>query len=543
MGLSPGVYYLIVQDTSNGYSTNAPSFPPQDLSVSYSFSLSLDFGQQPNHAPVANADSFTTSFNTVLTRTAATGVLANDSDQDGNSLTVSSLTNPSHGTLQLFTDGSFTYTPFSNYSGSDSFTYFAFDGIANSTSAATVSLTVNGSTNNFFSGTPGPDVMDQGIAAGIQVLDGLAGNDTYIVDNAGDVVIEGSGPNSGTDTIASLAASYTLPANVETLVLAGSGNISGTGNGLNNLMIGNDGANTLNGVDGNDALAGAGGNDSLIGGLGDDFLDGGAGNDTMDGGAGNDFYVVDSFGDLILPEGTGPGSGTDVVASAVSFVLGAGLEVLVMAPSAFNGTGNALDNTIFANDAPNILLGGGGVDVLAGGGGNDIIDGGLGNDVLMGGAGTDSLLGGAGDDYLNGELGNDTLVGGDGNDLYIIDSPFDVVVEGAGSVAGTSDIVASTKSYALAANVETLILVAGFGNIDGAGNVLSNLMIGNDGDNTLDGQSGNDTIGAAEGNDRLLGGYGDDFLVGGAGNNSPCSSAASGAIPSPISPRDPVKAT
>src|SRR5215218_9783815 len=497
MGLSPGVYYLIVQDTSNGYSTNAPSFPPQDLSVSYGFSLSLDFGQQPNHAPVANADSFTTSFNTVLTRTAATGVLANDSDQDGNSLTVSSLTNPSHGTLQLFTDGSFTYTPFSNYSGSDSFTYFAFDGIANSTSAATVSLTVNGSTNNFFSGTPGPDVMDQGIAAGIQVLDGLAGNDTYIVDDAGDVVIEGSGPNSGTDTIATLAASYTLPANVETLVLAGSGNISGTGNGLNNLMIGNDGANTLNGVDGNDALAGAGGNDSLIGGLGDDFLDGGAGNDTMDGGAGNDFYVVDSFGDLILPEGTGPGSGTDVVASAVSVVLGAGLEVLVMAPSAFNGTGNALDNTIFANDAPNILLGGGGVDVLAGGGGND---------------------------------------------MYIIDSPFDVVVEGAGSVAGTSDIVASTKSYALAANVETLILVAGFGNIDGAGNVLSNLMIGNDGDNTLDGQSGNDTIGAAEGNDRLLGGYGDDFLVG-AGNNSPCSSAASGAIPSPISPRDPVKAT
>ncbi len=42
------------------------------------------------------------------------------------------------------------------------------------------------------------------------------------------------------------------------------------------------------------------------------------------------------------------------MASAVSFVLGAGLEVLVMAPSALNGTGNELDNTIFANDAPNI---------------------------------------------------------------------------------------------------------------------------------------------------------------------------------------------
>ena len=42
----------------------------------------------------------------------------------------------------------------------------------------------------------------------------------------------------------------------------------------------------------------------------------------MDGGLGNDFYIVDSFSDVILPEGTGPGSGTDVVASAVSFVRG-----------------------------------------------------------------------------------------------------------------------------------------------------------------------------------------------------------------------------
>src|SRR5215207_3632332 len=294
---------------------------------------------------------------------------------------------------------------------------------------------------------------------------------------------------------------------------------SACGNALDNLIIGNEGANVLDGGAGNDALAGAGGNDNLTGGSGDDFLNGGPGNDIMDGGLGNDFYVVDSSGDVILPEGTGFGAGTDVVASAVSFVLGAGLEVLVMAPSALNGTGNELDNTIFANDAPNILLGGGGVDVLAGGGGNDIIDGGPGGDVLMGGAGTDSTTGGFGDDYLDGELGNDTLVGGDGNDTYIVDSPFDVVVEAAGATAGSNDIVASTTSYALGANVESLIL-SGSANIAGAGNVLGNYMIGNGGDNTLDGQSGNDTISAAAGNDRLLGGYGDDFLAGGAGNDS-----------------------
>jgi Ca2+-binding RTX toxin-like protein len=169
-----------------------------------------------------------------------------------------------------------------------------------------------GATNdpNFLIGTPGPDLLNGGVP-GNQTMDGRAGDDTFIVGGPGDVVIEDAGPGSGIDTIASLASEYTLPENVETMVLAGSGNIGGTGNALNNLMIGNDGANTLNGADGNDALAGAGGNDSLIGGLGDDFLNGGPGTDTMDGGLGNDFYIVDSSSDVILPEGTGPGSGTE----------------------------------------------------------------------------------------------------------------------------------------------------------------------------------------------------------------------------------------
>ena len=62
-------------------------------------------------------------------------------------------------------------------------------------------------------------------------MTGGAGNDTYAVDNAGDVVVEASG--EGADTVSS-SVTYTLAANVEDLVLTGSANLNGTGNTLAN---------------------------------------------------------------------------------------------------------------------------------------------------------------------------------------------------------------------------------------------------------------------------------------------------------------------
>src|SRR5204863_219821 len=75
------------------------------------------------------------------TTVGAPGVLSNDSDVDGDSLTAVLVTGPSHGTLTLNANGSFTYTPSSNYNGSDSFTYRANDGQANS-NLATAALTI-----------------------------------------------------------------------------------------------------------------------------------------------------------------------------------------------------------------------------------------------------------------------------------------------------------------------------------------------------------------------------------------------------------------
>ena len=60
----------------------------------------------------------------------APGVLANDTDVDGATLTAVLVTGPAHGTLALNADGSFTYTPAANFNGADSFTYRANDGPA-----------------------------------------------------------------------------------------------------------------------------------------------------------------------------------------------------------------------------------------------------------------------------------------------------------------------------------------------------------------------------------------------------------------------------
>ncbi|WFW11104.1 heme peroxidase [Citrobacter freundii] len=168
-------------------------------------------------------------------------------------------------------------------------------------------------------GDAGDDTLDGGLGA--DSMTGGVGNDTYIVNDVGDVVIEGL--NGGTDVVRTSLGSYDLTANVEELVFTGNGNFIGTGNGL---------ANIITGGAGNDQLFGMGGNDQLFGGIGNDFLDGGDGNDNLQGGNGNDVMIggagVDTLtggnGDDILNGQEGNdnldgGTGNDIFAFAANF--------------------------------------------------------------------------------------------------------------------------------------------------------------------------------------------------------------------------------
>ncbi len=95
-------------------------------------------GPDGNHAPVANADSYTTRQDHAL----SVGVLGNDTDAENDPLSPRVVTQPAHGTVSLNADGSFLYTPAAGFSGPDSFTYQASDGQLSSP-AATVTIIVN----------------------------------------------------------------------------------------------------------------------------------------------------------------------------------------------------------------------------------------------------------------------------------------------------------------------------------------------------------------------------------------------------------------
>nr|NCR55191.1 hyalin [Microcystis aeruginosa L211-07] len=133
--------------------------------------------------------------------------------------------------------------------------------LSNPTNGATITTaTATGTINNDdFIGTSGPDTLVG--TSGADALTGLAGNDTYTVNDAGDLVIEAL--NEGTDTVQA-SIFYTLPNNVENLLLTGTGNLNGTGNALNNQITGNSGNNSLNGAAGIDTLTGGVGTDIFI---------------------------------------------------------------------------------------------------------------------------------------------------------------------------------------------------------------------------------------------------------------------------------------
>ncbi|WP_018925945.1 M10 family metallopeptidase C-terminal domain-containing protein [Pseudomonas umsongensis] len=297
-------------------------------------------------------------------------------------------------------------------------------------------------------GSSGNDTLDGGLGA--DTMTGGDGNDIYVVNNVLDRVVETNTSTSQIDTVQA-SVSWTLGANLENLVLTGVSGINGTGNEQHNFITGNAGNNVL---------------------------DGAAGADSMSGGDGNDTYYVDNADDAVIETNSSAASGgiDSVHSSLAAYTLGNNVEHLYIdSTGAANGTGNALDNTLFAGAGNNVLDGregndtvsferaasgvtvnlstsaqqntvGSGLDTvklfenLTGSAYADTLSGNSGANVLNGGAGNDTLVGGSGNDRLIGGAGTDNLTGGTGADTYVFDALSDM---GAGALR---DVINGFKS-------------------------------------------------------------------------------------------------
>lgn len=297
------------------------------------------------------------------------------------------------------------------------------------------------------------------------------------------------------------------------------------GDGGPNVIDGLGGNDEIRGEGGDDDLKGGSGSDKLYGGDGNDDLDGGTGVDDMTGGAGDDDYVVDNVADRAIEKN---GEGYDTVRSSVTFSLaGSYVEQLILTGlNDTDATGNSLDNSLIGNTGNNILDGGRGGDRMTGGlgddtyivdqagdivieakdGGHDTVRASIDYDLagryiedleLLDGAANGSgnslvnrITGSIANNVLDGRGGADTLIGGLGNDRYIVDNEGDRAIELVGQ--GTDTVFASVNFSLAGQYIENLTLT-GSADINGVGNSLANILIGNGGKNVLTGGKGNDT--------------------------------------------------
>ncbi|WP_156418538.1 calcium-binding protein [Aureimonas sp. D3] len=190
---------------------------------------------------------------------------------------------------------------------------------------------------NYIGGNSGNNTLDG--RGGADIMVGGRGNDSYIVDNVGDRVVEGVG--EGTDRVIS-TISYTLTDNVENLQLVHSGNTQGIGNSLSNYMGGNSGNNLLDGRGGADTLYGGGGRDTFV------FRAGEANGDVV-----GDFTgASQTGGDVLMFVGYGEGASLTRVGATDKYVVKSAdssiVETIKIAGVFDLATGSDFDDVLFA---------------------------------------------------------------------------------------------------------------------------------------------------------------------------------------------------
>ncbi|WP_291296923.1 cadherin-like domain-containing protein [Elioraea sp.] len=521
-----------------------------------------------NAAPVFGRDAPVTIRPGEVATIDAAALLANDSDADGDALTLTDLV-AMGGVIAETTAGSFAFTPDDAFLGTARLAYTIDDGYGGTASGSLAIAVVNSAPvaapDLAVSAPPGEasvilmatllanDTDDDEDALAIAALAGTteAGG---TIDALGDGMLVYTPPEgfTGTDSLAysvidgyggiaaarldlvvetisdvqgeaGASAPFTLSLLSNTRFLLEGGAVEDNAIDLSDGLI--DGAEAIDGsgaplavpVAINDggvgafrtiAITDAGGSNTIR--AGNDVLarlavTTGGGDDVIEGGRGRDAIAAGNGNNIVH----GFDGDDQVTAGSGDDVIdgGAGNDVINAGGGANRVSGGAGNDRIAANSGDDVIDGGDGDDVILAGEGRNTVTGGAGNDRIVTGTGDDTIDGGEGDDVINAGDGDNRIYAGAGKDTITTGNGADTISGGAGD-----------DHLGAGAGNDTLDGGEGDDTLDGGEG--DDVLAGGAGDDVLDGGAGNDTLDGGEGDDTLTGGAGDDTLDGGEGNDT-----------------------
>nr|CAD5954544.1 Iron-regulated protein FrpC [Planktothrix pseudagardhii] len=558
--IGPASFEYTVNDGNGGISTATVNITVDEL---------------PNQPPILVDDTATTQQDTPVTLTP----LNNDTDPEGDNLTIASVNNPNNGTVNLNPDtGEVVFTPTPGYIGPASFEYTVNDGNGG-TSTATANITVEALPNQ-------PPILVDDTATtqqDIPVTLTPLNNDTD--PNGDNLIIESvNNPNNGTvnlnpdtgEVVFTPTPGYIGPASFEYTVNDGNGGISTAtanitvdelptiaplsppvfvpddecdlcpplpelpsvvfperpvlglsspniatttinGTNENDSLLGTPGNDNIFSFGGDDVIDALPGNDNIYSGDGDDSVDGGEGTAWIEGGKGNDQLRGSFDNDTLQGQ-----EGNDSLFGGIDDIPPISGRDITGQDWLSGGTG---DDFLSANENNDTLTGDDGNDIGYGGKNNDLIFGDKGNDSLYGDENNDTLIGsvtdgtvppeGEEEDVLYGYENNDLIQGGIGKDTIYAGEGDDFVFGGQQDDLLRGELGRDTV-YGDEGN-DTLF--GGYFPQDMMSDPSEDLLWGGTGDDVLYGNLFNDTLIGGEGNDTLYGGEDDDILYGENGDD------------------------